>query len=60
MTDKEKKATLLKLQRMKQLPRRCEKVEYAAKLYANSLPLQGLLRAETRGGDIWLNKLLNR
>ncbi len=60
MTDKEKKATLKKLQRMKQLPRRCEKVEYAAKLYANSLPLQGLLTAETKGGDIWLNKLFNR
>ncbi|KMQ68822.1 hypothetical protein ACM39_05925 [Chryseobacterium sp. FH2] len=59
MTDKEKKATLLKLQRMKQLPKQCEKVEYAAKLYADSTPIQGLITAETKKPDIWLNDLFN-
>jgi hypothetical protein len=59
MTDEEKKATRLKLQRMKQFPRRCEKVEYAAKLYANSTPIEGLITAETKKPDIWLNDLFN-
>lgn len=59
MTDKEKKATLKKLQRMKQLPRRCEKVEYDAYIYVDAKRTGRPLHAETANADKWLNKLFN-
>ncbi|WP_326984352.1 hypothetical protein VUJ46_07415 [Chryseobacterium sp. MYb264] len=60
MTDKEKKATLLKLQRMKQLPRRCEQVTYEAFINIDGVSIDHEpITAETRNGDIWLNKLFN-
>ena len=60
MTDKEKKATLLKLQRMKQLPRRCEQVTYEAFINIDGVSIDHEpITAETRNGDIWLNELFN-
>ncbi|MCF2218387.1 hypothetical protein H9Q08_03635 [Chryseobacterium sp. PS-8] len=60
MTDIEKKATLLKLQRMKQLPRRCEQVTYEAFINIDGISIDHEpITAETRNGDIWLNKLFN-
>ncbi|UKB81182.1 hypothetical protein [Chryseobacterium sp. MEBOG07] len=59
MTDKEKRATRLKLQRMQQLPRRCEKVEYEAYMYLDKVRHGRPLAAKTQGPDEWLNKLFN-
>ncbi len=60
MTDEERKATRLKLQRMKQLPRRCEKVEYEAFIYVDRRDVNESVEAETEHGDIWLNDLFNK
>ncbi|MCY1662527.1 hypothetical protein [Chryseobacterium sp. SL1] len=60
MADKEKKATLLKLQRMKQLPRRCENVDYEAFIYADGIDVNESVEAQTEHGDIWLNDLFNK
>ncbi|PWN64225.1 hypothetical protein [Chryseobacterium viscerum] len=59
MTDKEKNATLLKLQRMQQLPRRCESVFYRAEMHDNLKNKLGSANTSTEHGDIWLNNLFN-
>lgn len=56
MTVAEKKETLEKLQKMKQLPRRCEVVAYEAYVMADGQDI-GDVKEQTVHGDIWLNRL---
>lgn len=44
----------------KQAPRRCESVDYIAKLYdENGIKLR-IAESEVEHGDIWLDKLFNK
>lgn len=60
MTVEEKKVTLERLQQLKQLPRRCETVNYEAYIFVNGKREGRSLLSETVQPDIWLNKLFKK